>query len=180
MVMADTTLGAKAIVVMGVSGCGKSTLGSRLAAAVGYRFIEGDLLHSAANLRKMSAAVALTDADRWAWLRDIGLGLSSALPGGAVAACSALRRSYRDRIRAACCEPTLFIFLDLDRESLIRRLSVRKNHFMPISLLDSQLQTLERPDVEEDVITIDGQLNPVEQLRSVIHQLQLRSNAAGR
>lgn len=142
------------IVVMGVSACGKSTVGRALAAALGWDFKDGDDLHPQANIEKMHAGHPLTDADRWPWLDRIVDWIDRDQPHGrdAVVACSALRRAYRDRLRQADAE-VRFVFLDVPRAELERRLASR-HHFMPASLLDSQLQTLERPDADEAVLTV--------------------------
>jgi carbohydrate kinase (thermoresistant glucokinase family) len=126
------------IVVMGVSGCGKSSVGIALAESLGARFIDGDDLHPEANKAKMSAGIPLEDSDRWPWL-DL---VSQALVPGAVVACSALKRAYRERILAGA-PNTFFIHLDGSREVLEQRLGARSGHFMPATLLDSQLASLE-------------------------------------
>ena len=147
---------------MGVSGSGKSTLASLLAAKLDGPFFEGDDFHSAANVAKMRGGEPLTDADRWPWLDRIGAALGKGVKedGLAVAACSALRHSYRDRLRAAIGAPTAFILLEVGRDELMRRLSNRAHHYMPASLLDSQLATLERPDETERSLTLDSNLDP--------------------
>jgi gluconokinase len=132
-------------VVMGVSGCGKSTVGKALAAALGARFVEGDAYHPAANVAKMSAGLALDDADRAAWLLDLQTPLREARARGEgiVLSCSALKRRYRDVLRAA--DPTLrFAHLDGARTLLAERLGARVGHYMPPSLLASQLGDLGR------------------------------------
>ncbi len=140
------------IVVMGVSGCGKSTVGAALAARLGLPFIEGDGLHAPASVAKMAAGLPLEDADRWPWLDRIGAALA-APPGGAVASCSALRRAYRDRLRAAV--PGLaFLHLAGDRTTIAARVAARPGHFMPPALIDSQFATLEPPEAEPDVLTL--------------------------
>lgn len=143
---------------MGVSGSGKSTLGVLLADALGCPFLEGDDFHAAAAVAKMRGGEALTDADRWPWLDRLGaaLGQEAATHGGAVAACSALRRCYRDRLRRAAGGAVRFILLDAPRPELARRLAVRPGHYMPASLLDSQLETLERPAADEAVLALDA------------------------
>lgn len=144
-----------AVVVMGVSGCGKSTLGRALADALGWRFVEGDMLHPPANIAKMAAGVALDDDDREPFLEAVGTALAAGRAEGVVAACSALRRAYRDRLRAAAGD-IVFVLPLLDGTGLLPRLAARAGHFMPASLLDSQLATLELPDSDERAILLDG------------------------
>lgn len=142
------------IVVMGVSGCGKSTLGQALAQSLGVPYIEGDELHPPRNVALMAAGTPLTDADRVGWLDVIGERLAQAGDQGAVVACSALRRVYRDRLRAA--SPGLrLVHLHGDPALLAARLGQRTGHYMPATLLPSQLQTLEPPDPDEAAITLD-------------------------
>ena len=139
-----------AVVVMGVSGSGKSTIGAAIADALALRFVDGDSLHSPANVQRMQSGIPLTDDDRWPWLDRIGAELADAVrsPKGVVVACSALKRTYRDRIRAAA--PTVrFVFLDGERETIEARMATRSGHYMPTSLLTSQLATLERPGRDE-------------------------------
>lgn len=147
-----------AVIVMGVSGSGKSTLGGRLAEALDCAFLEGDAFHDPGAVAKMRAGVPLTDEDRWPWLDRLGSAIGAALgEGGAVVAgCSALRRAYRERLREAIGGPVRFVLLDGDREALLQRLSSRTGHFMPASLLDSQLATLERPGADETAVTLDA------------------------
>ena len=145
------------IVVMGVSGCGKSSVGIALAEALGARFIDGDDLHPAANKAKMSAGIPLDDEDRWPWLDLVSKALAEAAPDGStgtVIACSALKRSYRERILAGA-PNTFFIHLDGSREILQQRLGNRTGHFMPATLLDSQLATLEPLAQDEPGAVID-------------------------
>ena len=145
----------RAIVVMGVTGSGKSTLGSTLARALGWQFVEGDSLHPAANIKKMAAGIPLDDQDRVPFLDNVAKALAESRPHGIVVSCSALKRSYRDRIRAG--EPrALFVLPVLTREQLEARLRARAGHFMPASLLDSQLATLEPPGADEASIQIPG------------------------
>ncbi|MGK6319265.1 gluconokinase [Sphingomonas sp. DT-204] len=157
---------ALAIVVMGVSGSGKSTLGALLADTLGCPFLEGDRFHDEAAVAKMRAGHALSDEDRRPWLDRIGhaIGATARSDGLAVAACSALRRRYRDQLREAIAVPTRFLLLDSGRDELMRRLLNRPHHYMPASLLDSQLATLERPDPDEAAIALDGCAAP-DQLR---------------
>lgn len=145
------------LVVMGVSGCGKTSVGKRVAAALGWPFLEGDALHPVANVAKMHAGHALDDADRSPWLDAIGAWLDARRAAGesAVVACSALKRSYRDRLahgRPKVC----FAWLAVDRAELERRLHARSGHFMPASLLASQLATLEPPANDEPAFTVDA------------------------
>ncbi|MBL0372124.1 gluconokinase [Rhizobium sp. KVB221] len=146
-----------AYVVMGVSGCGKTSVGKAIAAHLNLPFVEGDQLHPQANVEKMSQGIPLTDDDRFPWLDKIGNGLATALAGGngVVVSCSALRKIYRDRLRAFSGERLVFIFLNGSEELLAGRMAARKGHFMPVSLLRSQFATLEDPSTEPHVISID-------------------------
>jgi gluconokinase len=150
------------VVVMGVSGSGKSLVGGAVAAGLGVPFIEGDRLHPAANVAKMSSGLPLTDDERWPWLDRVGeeLRAAAAAGEGAIAACSALKRIYRDRLRSAVGPNLRFVFLRGKRATLAERLTARKHHFMPASLLDSQLATLEDPTSEAGVCTLDVEATP--------------------
>ncbi|WP_403020686.1 gluconokinase [Salinibacterium sp. GXW1014] len=132
------------VVVMGVSGSGKSVVGMGLAEALDLRFLDGDDLHPPANVEKMARGIPLDDDDRMPWLRRVGEALAEAAEAGQgmVMACSALRRSYRDGLRAAA-PRTVFVHLDGSRELLESRLRTRAGHFMPVGLLESQLDALE-------------------------------------
>ena len=134
------------IVVMGVSGAGKTTLGRALAGAVGWDFADADDFHPPENIAKMRAGVPLSDADRAPWLAALGeeAGRRAAAGRPLVLACSALKRTYRDTLRT-CVPDARFVFLDGARETLAARLASRDGHFMPASLLDSQLAALEPP-----------------------------------
>lgn len=147
---------------MGVSGCGKSTLGALLARELDCPFLEGDDFHDAQAVAKMRSGLPLDDDDRWPWLDRLGAAAGEALSSGGqvVAACSALRRPYRERLRAAIAAPTRFVLLDAGYDELLRRLMQRAGHYMPASLLDSQLATLERPEADEAVFTLDAALPP--------------------
>lgn len=145
-----------AIIVMGVSGCGKSSIGKELASCLGIGFIEGDSLHPPENVAKMASGTPLTDQDRWPWLDAIGSGMAALLAEGRdiVISCSALRKAYRDRLRAAAGDRLYFLFLKGSPELLAERMEARTGHFMPLSLLESQLATFEDPGDEAGVITI--------------------------
>ena len=147
----------RAIVVMGVSGCGKTSVAEGLAAALPAAFIEGDSLHPAANVEKMSKGIPLDDEDRWPWLDTIGRAMAETLNDGksVVVSCSALKKSYRDRLRQAAGGTLAFVFLKGSRDLLMTRMAARRDHFMPVSLLDSQLATLEDPSGEPGVVTVD-------------------------
>ncbi|MGQ3212063.1 MAG: gluconokinase [Shinella sp.] len=148
---------ARAIVIMGVSGCGKTSVAEGLAAALSAAFIEGDSLHPAANVEKMSKGIPLTDDDRWPWLDTIGRAMADTLHDGksVVVSCSALKAVYRDRLRQAAGGALAFVFLKGSRALLMARMAARRGHFMPASLLDSQLATLEDPSQEPGVVTVD-------------------------
>ena len=151
-----------AVIVMGVSGCGKSTLGALLAEALDCPFLEGDSFHSDDAVEKMRGGCALTDEDRWPWLDRLGAAAAAAVAthGVVVTACSALRKAYRDRLRAAIGDPVRFILLDNNRDQILARLANRPGHYMPPSLLDSQLATLERPLAEEKVLILETSAEP--------------------
>ena len=138
------------VVVMGVSGCGKSTVAQQLALALGLDFVDGDDLHSISNVAKMRDGTPLTDADRWPWLDRVGQRLADVQqsPAGVAMACSALRRSYRDRIRAAT-PGVRFVLLDGSAALIEARLAQRTGHYMPADLLASQFAALERPAADE-------------------------------
>ena len=145
-----------AVVVMGVSGCGKSTVARQLALALGLDFVDGDDLHAATSVAKMRDGTPLTDADRWPWLARVGERLADVArsPTGVAMACSALRRSYRDRIRAAA-PGVRFVLLDGSAALIEARLAQRVDHYMPADLLASQFAALERPAADEtDVCTL--------------------------
>ena len=142
------------IVVMGVSGCGKTTIGDLVARGLGAPFLDGDSLHPVENVAKMAAGTPLTDEDRWPWLATVGSELANAGDGGLVLACSALKRCYRDAIRALA-PGTVFLHLHGSKEVLGSRLEGRSGHFMPAALLDSQLATLEPLESDETGIVVD-------------------------
>ena len=148
------------LVVMGVSGSGKTTIAKPVAERLGWDFEEGDELHPAANIAKMKAGHPLTDADRGPWLMAVRGWIDRQLDAGrsGVITCSALKRAYRDRLRR---DGVRFVFLQ-GAEAMIReRVKARTGHFMPVSLLDSQFDTLEPPTPDEHPIVIDVR-QPVE------------------
>ena len=143
-------------VVMGVSGSGKSLIGAGFARALGVDFVEGDKYHSAENIERMSRGIPLTDDDRARWLRSLAARIREAKDTGfgLVISCSALKRSYRDILRAHAPE-LRFVFLKGGRDLVAQRLAARKGHFMPPSLLESQFTTLEEPMPDEDAWVCD-------------------------
>jgi gluconokinase len=157
----DTSTGSRVppIVVMGASGSGKTTVGKALAEQLDIPFVDGDELHPEANRTKMSAGIPLSEEDRQPWLLEIADALAAR---SVVIACSALRRRYRDCLRAHA-PNARFLFLDGSEELLADRLAERVHEFMPASLLASQVDALERPDPDEDVLVADIRL-PVDEL----------------
>jgi carbohydrate kinase (thermoresistant glucokinase family) len=149
----------KAIVVMGVAGCGKSTIGAALAEQLGCAYVEGDDLHGEANISKMSSGQSLTDADRLPWLQRIGQQLANSNEP-MVVSCSALKRSYRDTIRKSAGKPVLFVHLAAPQALIAERMSARRDHFMPTTLLDSQFQTLEPLQQDEVGAVVDISQTP--------------------
>jgi gluconokinase len=127
------------VIVMGVSGCGKSTLGRAVAEALGWRFIEGDTLHTSANISKMAAGLPLNDSDRWPFLDNVTGAMARWAADGVVASCSALKRSYRDRIRDRVPD-ALFVLPMLGREVLQAPISTRPSHFMPATCWKANLR----------------------------------------
>jgi len=154
-----------AAIVMGVTSCGKTSVGEGLAKELNCSFIEGDRLHPAANIAKMSAGIPLNDADRWPWLEIIGKAMKVECDKGhgVVASCSALKNAYRQKLAEAAGRPITFILLHGSRDLLAARMAMRKGHFMPVSLLDSQLATIESPGPEENALHLDVIL-PVDEL----------------
>ncbi len=148
---------------MGVSGAGKTLIGSRFAHALGIEFVEGDGYHPPSNIEKMTKGIPLDDTDREGWLHAIGSRIRRANDAeiGIVVSCSALKRSYRDTIRGEAGR-VQFVFLRGERELIGRRLREREGHFMPTSLLDSQLSTLEHPSADEQIWVVDVTRSPDE------------------
>lgn len=154
-----------AVIVMGVTSCGKTSVGEGLAKELHCPFIEGDKLHPASNIAKMSAGTPLDDADRWPWLEIIGKAMKAECDKGhgVVASCSALKKIYRQKLAEAAGQPIAFIHLYGSRDLLAARMADRKGHFMPTSLLDSQLATIEIPGPDETAFHLDVIL-PVDEL----------------
>ncbi|MDB5871885.1 MAG: idnK [Ramlibacter sp.] len=147
-------MSAPQLVIMGVAGCGKSAVGQRIARALALPLIEGDQFHPAGNIEKMRQGLPLGDEDRAGWLARLAQELAGH-PGGAVLTCSALKRSYRDRLRAAA--PGLrFVHLKLSQEDALRRVEARGGHFYPPSLVASQFEALEDPAGEPGVVVVDA------------------------
>jgi gluconokinase len=166
-------------VIMGVSGCGKSAVGALLAAALGVDFVEGDSLHTPANIARMAAGTALTDADRAAWLISLCERLHAAqLAGrGLVLSCSALKRRYRDQLRGA--DPTLrFAHLDGTPALLAARMQGRSGHFMPLSLLASQLAALEPLQADEAGLRLAIDASPAQLVEQILQAAAPPSSTA--
>jgi gluconokinase len=170
--MSPTPTETRRIVVMGPSGCGKTTLARALALALDWRYVEGDELHTPANIEKMAAGRPLDDADRAPWLTRVGAALAEQPGRGVVAACSALKRRYRDVLRAAAGN-IAFVLPSLPRDVLAQRLAHRSGHYMPASLLDSQLADLEPPADDENGIVIDGSSSVLSQIGNIRSTLRL-------
>jgi gluconokinase len=173
-----------ALIVMGVSGAGKSTIGEKLAERLGWKFEDGDRFHPPSNVAKMSAGQPLTDEDRWPWLRAIAdeIARLCEAAGHVVIASSALKRAYRD-ILVHGRPDVRIIYLKGTQDLIASRLALRKGHFMPPGLLESQFKTLEPPDASENPVTvsIDGSVETV--VNDIIRQLRLSpadSGASGR
>lgn len=165
------------LIVMGVAGSGKTVVAHQLAARLDWSFAEADDFHPAGNVVKMSSGIPLTDDDRLPWLKDIRSWID-AHPHSAVVTCSALRRSYRDVLSRADAR-VRFIHLDGTVEQLSRRLSSRIGHFMPASMLDSQLETLERLEPDEDGVVIDIDATPAEIVDAALATLDLPGDPSG-
>lgn len=169
--------GATVLVVMGVSGVGKTTIARSLAARLGWDFADGDEFHPQANIDKMASGHPLTDDDRWPWLHAIAEWIAEHVSAGrgAVVACSALKRSYRDILRGP---GVVFVYLAGDRATIARRIGGRHGHFMPESLLDSQLAALEPPGPDESAIAVDIGPGPSQIVDQVVRQLRSAPGAS--
>jgi gluconokinase len=162
------------VIVMGVSGTGKTTVAKALSAAVGWTFEEGDSLHPQANIDKMSRGEPLTDADRAPWLAAIGrwIDRQAAKSEPSILTCSALKRAYRDELRAG--RPQVrFVFLTGPRQLILERMEHRKDHFMRPEMLDSQLRTLEPPTPDEHAIVVDVDADTAEEVAQIRRALEI-------
>ena len=155
---------------MGVAGCGKTSIGEALATDHGWQFVDGDKLHPPANIKKMANGTPLDDEDRQPWLVLVGDKLRN-MDGMAAIGCSALKRQYRDTIRKSAETDVCFIFLNGSRNLIEKRMSERKGHFMPLSLLDSQFAALEPPLKDEMHLNIDISGNLSSILKQIIQSL---------
>jgi gluconokinase len=150
------------LVVMGASGSGKTTIGMALAARLGYAFTDADDFHAESSVAKMARGEPLNDADRGPWLQALAGWIASRNAGGrsSVLACSALKRRYRDELRAAAPQHVSFVFLAVPNETLRQRLRERTGHFVRPDLLESQVATLEPLEADEPGIAVDGAASP--------------------
>lgn len=163
-------------IIFGVSGAGKTTVGKLLARETGWRFIEADDFHPAANIKKMRSGHPLTDKDRWPWLDCLRKQIEQSLAAGenAVLACSTLKRAYRDRLRVG--DEVKFVFLCGDYALVEKQLRSRHGHFMNATLLQSQFNDLEEPQPDENVLTIQLGRTPQE----IVEEIKRNLNLAGR
>lgn len=173
---------AVAIVLIGVSGSGKTTVGKRLAPAIGATFLEGDDYHSSASIAKMRSGQPLQDSDRWPWLERIGVAVSSHMKQGrsVVASCSGLRRSYRDALCKGARRDLAFVHLTIDGRVLEARMNARRQHFMPASLLRSQLETLEALQPDEHGTEIAETGTAQQTVAAIERWLRMRGKHDGR
>lgn len=158
------------VLVMGIAGSGKTTVATTLAGALGFEMIEADAYHPAENVRKMAAGIPLTDADRWPWLKALRQTMDAARARGvsAVVTCSALKRSYRERL---LCGGELLVYLKVSEPAAQARLSARRGHFFSPALLQSQLQTLEEP---QEALTVDADQDLGTIVSTILAHLQER------
>ena len=162
------------LICMGVSGAGKSTVALAVDEHLGWPFQEGDELHPPANIAKMSHAIPLTDEDRWPWLERCKAWIDERLAddGTGLITCSALKRAYRDYLVAGRTEQVRILYLKADRDLLAERLSRRQGHYMPPTLLDSQLADLEEPAPDEYPIVVDVARPPEETIEEILARLR--------
>ncbi len=164
------------LVVMGVAGTGKSMVAATLAERLGWGLGEGDDLHPVANVAKMSSGQALTDEDRWPWLEKVAEWIDDHAATGqpGIMTCSALKKAYRDRLRRP---GVAFVHLNGTRELLTARLAARRDHYMPSSLLDSQLEALQPLEADENGIVVElDSKSPAEEAEEIITRLGIRAN----
>lgn len=162
------------LVVMGVSGSGKTSVGRLLAGKLDWPFQEGDDLHPPDNVAKMRAGIPLDDADRAPWLARIAAWIDSqrAAHAPGIVACSALKRAYRDGLAEGRPE-VWFLYLKVSRATALQRLARRQGHFMPVTLLDSQFDTLEEPGPDERVLTVEvDDKSPAEAAEAALRLLE--------
>ena len=164
------------LVIMGVSGSGKSTVAGILAGQLGWDLEEGDDLHPASNVEKMRAGTPLTDEDRWPWLEKVADWIrdhtNAGLPG--IITCSALKRSYRDVLRG---DNVVFVHLAGNKDTIAQRLNARLDHYMPSTLLDSQISTLEPPGPDENTLVVNLGRRPAEEAAEIIQRLGLTAES---
>jgi gluconokinase len=167
-----------AIVVMGVAGSGKTTIGERLAEQLGWTYEDGDKFHPRSNVEKMSAGHPLTDEDRWPWLQAIAdeIDRLCRLGGNVVVACSALKRAYRDVLVHGRADVRI-VYLDGTHELIASRLAARKGHFMPPTLLESQLKTLQPPGADENPVTVSIDASAEAIVDDIVRKLALDPGA---
>jgi len=160
------------VLVMGVSGSGKTTVGALLAGQLGWPYAEADSFHPAANIEKMAAGIPLTDADRAPWLAAIGQWIDAevAASRSGVVSCSALKRAYRDQLRAGRSEVKI-VYLRGSRELIATRLAARHGHFFRAEMLDSQFAALEEPTPDEGVLIVSIGKSPKEIVEEILAQL---------
>lgn len=158
-------------ILMGVSGCGKTTVGKKLAGKLNLSFYDADDFHPEKNVKKMESGVPLNDDDRYPWLEILSDNIARWNKSeGAVLACSALKKSYRDHLRKEINSSVTFIYLKGSKELIYDRLKNREEHYMPSSLLDSQFKTLEEPE-DAITITVDSDLENI--IKEIMEQLRL-------
>lgn len=161
------------VVVMGVCGVGKTAIGEGIARGLNLPFLEGDSFHPDGNVEKMRAGIPLTDDDRRPWLQRMADALSDHAGGGAVLACSALKRWYRDALREG--GEFRLVFLDGDRALIAGRMTARPSHYMPVTLLDSQIALLEPPTSDERALRVDVSAPTAEIVATVLEWIERES-----